>query len=67
MQAFIRVYKLETIAQVNQMILMQALMDYFSDIYRLKKYQGSLIPVLPIFHDEPMLYFPVYDSLFFHP
>ncbi len=40
MQAFIRVYKLETIAQVNQMILMQALMDYFSDIYRLKKYQG---------------------------
>lgn len=39
MQSFIRVYKLEAIAQVNQVILMQALLDYFSDIYRLKMYQ----------------------------
>lgn len=40
MRAFIQVYELENIAQINQVILMQALMDYFSDIYRLKKYQG---------------------------
>lgn len=39
MKAFIRRMGLEEIAKINAEILMQALLDYFSDVYRLKKYQ----------------------------
>lgn len=40
MQMFISTNQLEPIAKINQLVLTQALLDYFSDIYRLKKYQN---------------------------
>lgn len=38
-QAFIKSQGLEKTMKVNDVVLMQALLDYFSDVYRLKVYQ----------------------------
>lgn len=39
MKAFIKRMRMEDEAKINAEILMQSLLDYFSDVYRLKKYQ----------------------------
>lgn len=39
MQAFIQEQKLQTEVYANDVILMQAVLDYFSDVQRLKSYQ----------------------------
>lgn len=38
MKIFIKSLNLQDITQINEVVLMQALLDYFSDVYRLKKY-----------------------------
>lgn len=38
MKAFIVSLNIDDIVKINDVILMQALMDYYSDVYRLKKY-----------------------------
>lgn len=39
MQEFLRIYDLEEVAYINRMALDHAVMDYYSDIKRLKDYQ----------------------------
>lgn len=39
MKAFIRSQKLQEIVRIDDIVLMQALLDYFSDVCRLKNYQ----------------------------
>lgn len=40
MNSFIREQDIMNIVKINGVILMQAVMDYFSDVYRLKMYQN---------------------------
>lgn len=44
MKEFIKVHDLESIAEINEVLLFHAVLDYFSDIQRLKVYQDIKNP-----------------------